>query len=110
MYSKAVSTIFLVVISSLVLISYFQNTYAHHILDEIDIKSRPLRLCICERGLLYVSNLGDPGVTIINTTNDKLAGQLPLAQAEQLGVMDVKAVPQKVYVAPFEGGTIEVYD
>jgi YVTN family beta-propeller protein len=24
--------------------------------------------------------------------------------------MDVKAVPQKVYVAPFEGGTIEVYD
>jgi len=67
-------------------------------------------LCICERGMLYVSNLGDPGVTIINTTNDRLAGQLPLAQTEQLGVMDVKAVPQKVYVAPFEGGTIEVYD
>jgi YVTN family beta-propeller protein len=87
-----------------------QEAYAHHILDEIDVKSRPMKLCICERGLLYVSNLGDPGVTIINTTNDKLAGQLPLAQADQLGVMDVKAVPQKVYVAPLEGGTIEVYD
>ena len=69
-----------------------------------------MRLCICEKGFLYVSNLGDPGVTIINTTNDNLAGQLPLAQAQERGVMDVKAIPQKVYVAPFVGGALQVYN
>jgi YVTN family beta-propeller protein len=105
------STMFFIVVSSfLVLVSNPQYAYAHHIVDEIDVKSRPMRLCICERGLLYVSNLGDPGVTIINTTNDNLAGQLPLTQTQQRGVMTVEATPQKVYVAPLLGGALQVYD
>lgn len=102
--------LFIVTTSFLVLVSNPQYAYAHHIVDEIDVKSRPMRLCKCERGLLYVSNLGDPGVTIINTTNDNLAGQLPLAQAQQQGVMTVEAIPQKVYVAPLLGGELQVYD
>lgn len=64
--------------------------------------------------MLFVSNLGSPVLSIINTTDDSLASQLPIAQG-QGGVMDVIAVPKediprKLYVAPFEGGVIEVYD
>lgn len=73
-----------------------------------------MRLCICGEGMLFVSNLGSPVVSIINTTDDSLTSQLPIAQG-QGGVMDVIAVPKediprKLYVAPFEGGVVEVYD
>jgi YVTN family beta-propeller protein len=58
--------------------------------------------------LLYVSNFGLPIVSTINTTSNKLIGDINTRT--KTGVMAVEAIPQKLYVAPFEGGVLEVYD
>jgi YVTN family beta-propeller protein len=52
--------------------------------------------------------MGKPIVSIINTTTDKVTGKINSSTAG--GVMTVDAIPQKVYVAPFEAGVLEVYD
>ena len=93
--------------------SYFSSThiaYAHHIIAQIPTPSRPMGLSLSSDGsqLLYVSNFGLPIVSTINTTSNKLIGDINTGN--KTGVMAVEAIPQKLYVAPFEGGVLEVYD
>lgn len=84
--------------------------YAHHIIAQIPTPSRPMGLSLSSDGsqLLYVSNFGLPIVSTINTTSNKPIGDIKTHT--KTGVMAVEAVPQKLYVAPFEGGVLEVYD
>jgi YVTN family beta-propeller protein len=85
-----------------------QNAFAHHILQEIQVQGRPMRLSVND-GLLFVSNLGaEPTVSVINTTLDELEDSIHTNES----VFEVEGVPSKneVYVAPFEGGQIHVYD
>ena len=84
--------------------------YAHHIIAQIPTPSRPMGLSLSSDSsqLLYVSNFGLPIVSTINTTSNKLIGDINTRTTT--GVMAVEAIPQKLYVAPFEGGVLEVYD
>lgn len=98
--------------------------YAHHIIDQIPIPSRPMGLSLSAAAsfsspmsptaknsqLLYVSNFGLPVVSIINTTSNKLVGNINIQS--KTGVMAVESIPQqnKLYVAPFEGAVLEVYN
>jgi YVTN family beta-propeller protein len=83
------------------------QAYAHHVLDEIDVTSRPMRMSLAG-DLLYVSNLGEPEVSIINTTSGQQVGNV----TTNGGVMAVEAVPEKnrLYVATFESGGIDIYE
>ena len=84
--------------------------YAHHIIAQIPTPSRPMGLSLSSDSsqLLYVSNFGLPIVSTINTTSNKIIGDINTRTTT--GVMAVEAIPQKLYVAPFEGGVLEVYD
>jgi hypothetical protein len=101
--------------------------YAHHIIDQKPIPSRPMGLSfsaatssssfssstsptVNNSQLLYVSNFGLPIVSIINTTSNKLIGNINIQS--KTGVMTVESIPQqnKLYVAPFEGAVLEVYN
>lgn len=98
------------VIASSLNIIFKHMAYAHHIVDQIPIPSRPMGLSLSDNAqLLYVSNLGKPIVSIINTTSNKLTDNINIYTNS--GVMAVESIPgQKLYVAPFEGGVLEVYD
>ncbi len=82
------------------------DAYAHHVMDEIPVSSGPLKMSVAE-DLLFVSNLGAPTVSIIDTTTDKLVGNI----VTNTGVVAVEGIPSKnkVYVAAFESGGIDVY-
>lgn len=83
------------------------TTFAHHVIGEIQVASRPMKMS--QTGdLLFVSNMGEPVISIINTSTNSLAGEIKTKG----GVMAVKAVPEKskLYVAEFESGGIDVYD
>ena len=80
--------------------------FAHHIIDEISV-SRPMGMTIDE-GLLYVSNFGKSGVSIINTTNDEIASVIN--SSSKAGIIDAVSTSDKIYLAPFKSGTLEVYD
>jgi YVTN family beta-propeller protein len=85
------------------------TAFAHHIISQVPVTNRPMGLSLTDDAkLLYVSNMGKPIVSIINTTTDKVTGKINSSTAG--GVMAVDAIPQKVYVAPFEAGVLEVYD
>ena len=110
--SVGLVVIIILLSTSIVLISLAitkQVVYAHHIIDQIPVASRPMGLSLSDdQRLLYVSNLGKPIVSTINTTSNKLIGDINTRT--KTGVMAVEAIPQKLYVAPFEGGVLEVYD
>ena len=57
-----------------------------------------------------MSNFGLPVVSIINTTSNKIIGNINIHS--KTGVMAVESIPQqnKLYVAPFEGAVLEVYN
>ena len=107
----------LIMLSSSMAIAFFSmltspadddnRAYAHHVLDEIDVTSRPMRMSLAG-DLLYVSNLGEPEVSIINTTSGQQVGNV----TTNGGVMAVEAVPEKnrLYVATFESGGIDIYE
>src|SRR5574339_263708 len=84
-----------------------QSSFAHHIVKEIAVAERPMKMSLDEP-LLFVSNLGQPVVSIISTVSDKVVGTIKTTQ----GVIDVEGVndKNKVYVATFQTGEIEVYD
>jgi YVTN family beta-propeller protein len=85
------------------------SAFAHHVIGQVPVTSRPMGLSLADDAqLLYVSNMGKPIVSIINTTSDKVTGEINSSTTG--GVMAVDAIPQKVYVAPFEAGVLEVYD
>jgi DNA-binding beta-propeller fold protein YncE len=80
---------------------------AHHVLDEIPVASRPMKKSLSD-DLLFVSNMGQPTVSIINTSLNAPIGKINTTG----GVISVKAVPEigKLYVAEFESGAIDVYN
>lgn len=84
----------------------FNPIYAHHIVSEIPVQ-RPTGLSI-DNGLLYVSNMGTSAVSVINVTTDKIVKVIN--SSSKTGIIDVVTTPNKIYLAPFESGTIEVYD
>ena len=83
------------------------NAFAHHVLDEIPVGTSPMKMSLTD-DLLFVSNLGDKQISIIDTKTDKVIGNIDT----DAGVVAVKAVPEKdlVYAATFESGGINVYD
>jgi len=85
----------------------FQNASAHHIIKEIAVTERPMLISLDEP-LLFVSNLGKPVVSIISTVSDKIVGTINSTNS----IMDVQGILDKnrVYVATFQSGEIEVYD
>jgi YVTN family beta-propeller protein len=84
-----------------------QITYAHHIVKEIALTDRPMKISLDEP-LLFVSNLGKPVISIISTVSDNLVGTINTSN----GVIDVEGIldKDKVYVATFQTGELEVYD
>jgi YVTN family beta-propeller protein len=97
-----------------------QLVNGHHVLDEIDVPNRPMRLSISDDApsnntqlgsLLSVSILGEPLVSIINTSTDNITKNIDTTSAVG-GVFEVETIPakNKVYAAPFEGGQLGVYD
>jgi DNA-binding beta-propeller fold protein YncE len=93
--------------NTLFLILPFQNAFAHHIIKEIAVTERPMLISLDEP-LLFVSNLGKPVISIISTVSDNVVGTINSTNS----VIDVEGVLDKnrVYVATFQTGEIEVYD
>lgn len=90
--------------------SLSSNTvFAHHILDVIEVP-RPMGMSIDDQdGLLYVSSMIESGVSVVNTTDNEIVNVIN--STSKGGVIDAISVPpDKVYLAPFKSGTIEVYD
>ena len=83
------------------------NAFAHHVFEEIPVGISPMKMSITD-DLLFVSNLGERQISIIDITTDEVIGKIDTSS----GVVAVKAVPEKnlVYAATFESGGIDVYD
>ena len=91
-----------------------QFVSGHHVLDEIDVPSRPMRLSISDIidmspgdnttmtpgtkaesvSLLSVSILGKPLVSIINTLTDNITKNINTTSAVG-GVFEVETIPEK---------------
>ena len=80
---------------------------AHHVLKEIPVGISPMKMSL-DDDLLFVSNLGDRKITIIDTKSGQTLGDIDTSS----GVVAVKAIPEKnlVYAATFESGGIDMYD
>ncbi|MGH9980231.1 MAG: YncE family protein [Nitrososphaeraceae archaeon] len=104
-----ISTIIIAIFAGniLFLLLPFQNASAHHIIKEIAVTERPMLISLDEP-LLFVSNLGKPVVSIISTVSDKVVGTINSTNS----IIDVQGILDKnrVYVATFQSGEIEVYD
>ena len=102
-----ISAIAMVIITLSILYLPIQITYAHHIVKEIALTDRPMKISLDEP-LLFVSNLGKPVISIISTVSDNLVGTINTSN----GVIDVEGIldKDKVYVATFQTGELEVYD
>ena len=102
-----ISTIIIAILAGNIILFPFLNASAHHIIKEIVVTERPMLISLDEP-LLFVSNLGKPIVSIISTVSDNVVGTINTTNS----VMDVVGVldKNKVYVATFQTGEIEVYD
>ena len=101
------SGIVIVIFTLSILYLPIQITYAHHVIKEITLTDRPMKMSLNEP-LLFVSNLGQPVISIISTVSDNVVGTINASN----GIIDVEGVKDKnkVYVATFRTGEIEVYD
>lgn len=97
----------MLLIVTLGLVFTTNDAFAHHVLQEIPVGTSPMKMSLTD-DLLFVSNLGERQITVIDTTNDEVVGKIETSS----GVVAVKAVPEKnvVYAATFESGGIDVYD
>ena len=88
-------------------ITITHNAFAHHVIDEIPVGKSPMKMSLND-DLLFVSNLGDRQISIIDIKTDQVIGKIETSS----GVVAVRAVPEKnlVYAATFESGGIDVYD
>lgn len=102
---KKIAIAFLVVSLSLIFATH--NAFAHHVFTEIPVGTSPMKMSITD-DLLFVSNLGQREITIIDTKTDNVVGTIDASA----GVVAVKGIPEKntVYAATFESGGIDVYD
>ncbi len=107
MMKYAISATVIVIFTLSILYLPIQITYAHHVVKEIAVTDRPMKISLDEP-LLFVSNLGKPIISIISTVSDNVAGTINTSN----GVIDVEGILDKnrVYVATFQTGEIEVYD
>ena len=98
---------FLIVVSLSAIFASVQVAYGHHVIAQIPVTQRPLRMSVAG-DMLYVANIGSPSVSVINTTTDQVVQTINVTG----GVSSVYAVPElgKLYVSIFEGGRVEVYD
>jgi YVTN family beta-propeller protein len=85
----------------------YQDAYAHHVLQKIQVTGTPMSMNI-DDGTLYVSSFEYPRVSMIDINNNKETGFITISSS---GIMDIEPVPDKnkIYVAPFESGGIDVY-
>lgn len=83
------------------------NAFAHHVFTEIPVGISPMKMSLTD-DLLFVSNLGDRQISIIDIKENKVVGKIDTTS----GVVAVRAVPEQnvVYAATFESGGIDVYD
>lgn len=83
------------------------DAFAHHVLQEIPVGTSPMKMSLTD-DLLFVSNLGDRQISVIDIVNNEVVGEITTSS----GVVAVRAVPDKnvVYAATFESGGIDVYD
>lgn len=104
--SATLSLLIVTSVSSLVLFTG-QTAFAHHVVDQVDVARGPLRMAVAG-DMLYVANLGEPSVSVIDTKTDKVVRTINTTD----GASTLYAVPQlgKLYVSIFEGGRLEVYD
>ena len=102
-----ISTIIMTISALSIFFLPIQITYGHHVLKEIAVTERPMKISLDEP-LLFVSNLGKPVISIISTISDNVVGTINTTNP----VIDVKGVLDKnrVYVATFQTGELEVYD
>jgi YVTN family beta-propeller protein len=93
--------------SLLVLFTSGQVAFGHHVIEQIDVAKRPLRMSVAG-DVLYVANIGEPSVSVVDTKIDKVVRSINTTD----GVSALYAVPElgKLYVSIFEGGRVEVYD
>src|SRR5574339_181904 len=85
-----------------------QTSFAHHVVKEIAVTERPMKISLDEP-LLFVSNLGQPVVSIISTVSDKVVGTINTTQ----GVIDVEGVNDNnkvLYIANYNTDEIIVID
>lgn len=113
---KQTTATFIILVSTIIIAIFagssffllpFQNAFAHHIVKEITVTERPMLISLDEP-LLFVSNLGKPIISIISTVSDNVVGTINTTNS----VIDVEGIidKNKVYVATFQTGEIEVYD
>src|SRR5574338_1089860 len=102
---KKIVIILLMVIFSLAFET--NNAFAHHVFKEIPVGTSPMKMSITD-DLLFVSNLGQRQISIIDIKTDAVVGTIDASA----GVVAVKGIPEKnlVYAATFESGGIDVYD
>ncbi|MGD1834622.1 MAG: hypothetical protein ACPKQO_02750 [Nitrososphaeraceae archaeon] len=105
------STLFLISILSVSILIFFNvennDIYAHHVIKEINVAERPMKMSLDEP-LLFVSNLGEPVISIISTVSNNIVSTINTTE----GIIDVEGIndKNKVYAATFQSGEIEVYD
>ncbi|QLH09259.1 YncE family protein [Candidatus Nitrosotenuis sp. DW1] len=102
---KVIATVLAILMLGISLIP-INNAFAHHFSKEIPVSTSPLKMSITDN-YLFVSNLGQREISIIDTITDQVVGTITTSE----GVVAVKAIPEKnlVYAATFESGGIDVY-
>ncbi|MGY5149711.1 MAG: YncE family protein [Candidatus Nitrosopumilus sp. bin_68KS] len=88
-------------------LSISQNSFAHHVLENIPVSENPMGMSLTD-DFLYVSSFQYPHIDIIDIDNNK---NVDFITTSSSGIMAVEAVPDKnkIYAAPFESGGIDVY-
>ena len=83
-----------------------QLVYSHHLVARIPVINSPMEIAL-EDNVLYVSNLNEREISMIDAIGDSYLGKLETSS----GVVAVQPVKEKnkIYIAKFEGG-IDVHD
>ena len=106
-FARVILVPFLIAMSFSAAFATVQLAYGHHVIEQIEVANRPLQMSIAGN-MLYAANIGDPSISVINTTTDQTVQTINVSQ----GVSALYAIPElgRLYVSLFEGGRIEVYD
>ena len=105
-----VAALFVILLSALSLGSIAlqgQKAYAHHVVEEIATGKGPMQMSLAG-DTLFVANVGQPSVSVIDTGVDRTIGTINTTAA----VSTLYAVPQldKLYVSVFDKPIVRVYN
>lgn len=105
--ARVIVVSFLIVVSLSAIFAGVPLAYGHHVIDQIQVGQRPLRMSVAG-DMLYVADLGSQSVSVINTTTDQTVQTINVTG----GVSSVYAVPElgKLYVSIFDNARVDVYD